>query len=73
MGFAVMPQKASQWEQGSRESEGLEGPFTYPNGRVLFYDRQEGMYWDPYTDFFVEPSEVAELQNQILDVIRGSN
>ena len=72
MGYAVMPNKGSEWKQGSRESEGLEGPFCYPNGRVLFYDRYEGMYWDPYTDLFVEADEVSLLQNQILDLIKNS-
>jgi hypothetical protein len=30
---------------------GLEGPFEYPNGRVLYYDPRAGEYWDPTTDF----------------------
>lgn len=71
MGYAAMPAVTPQWEQGSRESEGLEGPFTYPNGRVLFYDRWEGEYWDPYTDLYVDRSEVAQLQAEIVDMIRG--
>ena len=42
--------------------KGLEGPFHYPNGRVLYYDPKAGNYWDPRTDFYVDREEVAELQ-----------
>jgi hypothetical protein len=34
--------------------KGLEGPFFYENGLVLYYDPKEGKYWDPTTDFYVE-------------------
>lgn len=45
--------------------KGLEGPFHYPNGAVLYYDTKEGMYYDPTTDFYVPLDEVNELQNLI--------
>jgi hypothetical protein len=48
---------------------GLEGPFHYPNGRVLYYDPRAGEYWDPRTDFFVPMDEVAHLQQSIFDII----
>lgn len=41
--------------------KGLEGPFHYRNGRVLYYDPKEGKYYDPLTDFYVEYDEVKEL------------
>jgi hypothetical protein len=50
--------------------DGLEGPFHYPNGRVLYYDAKEGDYWDPTTDFYVPHDEVADLQRQIFDLVR---
>lgn len=50
---------------------GLEGPFHYPNGRVLYYDAGEGSYYDPLTDFYVSAEEVAELQATILKVLAG--
>jgi hypothetical protein len=56
-------------EYGPRK--GLEGPFHYPNGRVLYYSPRDGQYWDPRTDFFLEHDEVAILQNSIFDAIRG--
>lgn len=46
---------------------GLEGPYHYPNGRVLYYDPKAGEYYDPRTDFYVPNEEVAELQQSIFD------
>lgn len=51
--------------------KGLEGPFRYPNGRVLYYDPKQGEYWDPGTDWYVERDEVALLQKSIFDRIAG--
>jgi hypothetical protein len=63
-------------EYGPRK--GLEGPFSYPNGRVLYYDPKSvapngasGEYWDPVTDFYVPADEVAELQQSIFDKLKG--
>ena len=56
-------------EYGPRK--GLEGPFHYPNGQVLYYDPRAGEYWDPRTDFYVANEEVHRLQNSIFEVIRG--
>lgn len=58
MGYTVME---TNREYGPRK--GLEGPFQYSNGRVLYYDVKEGKYWDPRTDFYVDHDEVFELQN----------
>jgi hypothetical protein len=49
--------------------KGLEGPFHYPNGQVLYYDTKEGKYYDPTTDFYVEHNDVARLQQQVFDAI----
>ena len=50
-------------EYGARQ--GLEGPFHYPNGRVLYYDPKCGEYYDPLTDFYVDSDEVSDLQKQV--------
>ena len=50
---------------------GLEGPFHYPNGRVLYYDTRAGEYYDPRTDFYVPQDEVADLQKSIFDRLRA--
>lgn len=49
--------------------KGLEGPFHYPNGRVLYYDPRAGEYWDPRTDFYVDRADVADLQQSIFAVV----
>lgn len=50
---------------------GLEGPFTYPNGRVLYYCTQEGQYWDPKTDFYLSHEEAADVQACIFKALKG--
>ena len=49
--------------------DGLEGPFHYPSGAVLYYDPKAGEYWDPRTDFYVDRDDVAVLQQQIIDCL----
>lgn len=66
MGYAVFQNGK---EYGARK--GLEGPFHYPNGRVLYYDAKAGEYYDLMTDFYVLAEEVAELQQSILNLIRN--
>ncbi len=51
--------------------KGLEGPFRYPNGRVIYYDPMEGKYWDPRTDFYLGQEEADDLQSCIFDKMRG--
>jgi hypothetical protein len=46
---------------------GLEGPFHYPSGAVLYYDPKAGEYYDPNTDFYVSNEDVAALKQQIID------
>ena len=47
--------------------KGLEGPFHYPSGAVLYYDPKAGEYYDPKTDWYVSNEDVATLQQQIFD------
>jgi hypothetical protein len=46
---------------------GLEGPFHYPSGAVLYYDPTAGEYYDPRTDFYVSNEDVVALKQQIID------
>lgn len=48
---------------------GLEGPFDYPSGRVLYYDPREGRYWDPLTDFYLSHEEADQVQRQLIDLL----
>ena len=65
MGYRVLGERDAKWQP----RKGLEGPFFYPNGQVLYYDPHEGSYWDPTTDFYVPHEDVAELQQQFLEVL----
>ena len=58
-------------EYGPRK--GLEGPFHYPNGAVLYYDPKEGQYYDPTCDMYVCDEDVAQLQNSILSMLVSKN
>lgn len=68
MGYAAFQNRNTY---GPRK--GLEGPFQYPNGRVLYYDAKEGKYYDPTTDYYVEQDEVMELQMQIFNALADTN
>lgn len=65
MAHLVYPKNA---EFGPRK--GLEGPFTFSNGRTLYYSPADGEYWDPRTDYFVPTDEVSRLQERIFDILR---
>lgn len=41
----------------NREKQGLEGPFRFKNGQILYYDRKEGKYYDSLTDMYVDDPE----------------
>lgn len=43
--------------------KGLEGPFRYESGKVLYYDPKVGKYYDSKTDMYLEPEEVEAHRN----------
>ncbi len=53
--------------------KGLEGPFTFVNGRVLYYDVKEGQYYDPLTDFYIDNQEIAELHHLLMRRIQTNS
>ena len=52
--------------KGYGPRKGLEGPFVFANGRILYYDIKEGSYYDPKTDFYVDREEVSFLHNELI-------
>ncbi len=40
--------------------EGLEGPFLFESGKVLYYDPQEGKYYDRDSDFYISHKEMVQ-------------
>lgn len=37
--------------------QGLEGPFLFKSGRVLYWDPKEGRYYDRLTDIYLGINE----------------
>ena len=50
--------------------KGLEGPFSF-SGRVLYYDAQEGAYWDPRSDFYISNEEMTIIDNRLVDLLKA--
>jgi hypothetical protein len=65
MGYAIIGERDNRWQP----RKGLEGPFLYADGRVLYYDVNEGQYWDPLTDFYIEQAEMDEIHNYLAKVL----
>ena len=41
--------------------QGLEGPFQYRSGRILYYDTKEGKYYDRGQDMYLDDEEAAQV------------
>jgi hypothetical protein len=61
MGYAVLGERDARWQP----RKGLEGPFFYAAGRVLYYDPKEGEYYDPLTDYYVDQEEMNLLHAEL--------
>lgn len=68
MGYKVLGRTEDIF-QGFGPRRGLEGPFVYGNGRILYYDAQAGQYWDPRSDFYVEQEEMNLLHNELARIL----
>lgn len=64
MGYRVLG-KVEDVYRGYGPRKGLEGPFAFVGGRILYYDPKEGQYWDPVTDFYVEQEEMDLLNLEL--------
>lgn len=71
MGYKVLG-RTEELLKGYGPRQGLEGPFVFAGGRVLYYDVKEGAYWDPKTDFYVERDEVSYLHNELMRQLDNS-
>lgn len=65
MGYRILGKRDDKWQP----RKGLEGPFFYVNGRVLYYDPKEGKYWDPTTDIYVTQEELDLLYQMMVDFL----
>ena len=65
MGYRVLNERDAKWQP----RKGLEGPFFYAGGRVLYYDPKVGEYWDPMTDFYLSNDEMDQINQYLYDVL----
>lgn len=65
MGYAILGERDTKWQP----RRGLEGPFFYANGRVLYYDPKEGQYYDSLTDLYVEQDEMDVINQQMIKML----
>lgn len=65
MGYRVLGTRDDKWQP----RKGLEGPFFYANGKVLYYDPKVGEYWDPTTDFYMSREEMDMLHQMTVDIL----
>ncbi len=42
---------------------GMEGPFQLRNGRIVYYDREEGSYYDRGQDMYISVDEIMKASN----------
>lgn len=68
MGYRVLG-RSEDVMRGYEPRKGLEGPFVYANGRILYYDRKQGQYWDPQTDWYVPADEMIELHQNLVRML----
>ena len=68
MGYKVLG-RTEELFRGYGPRKGLEGPFLFARGRVLYYDVKEGMYYDPVTDFYVEQEEMDMLNRDLAQML----
>ncbi len=61
--------KTEEVLKGYEARRGLEGPFVFAGGRVLYYDPVAGSYYDPKTDFYVEQDEMNYLHNELMRML----
>ncbi len=57
MAYKVMP-SIDRKRYTDLSAEGLEGPFVFDTGKILYYDPKEGKYYDRDTDFYISNKEM---------------
>lgn len=65
MGYRVLKDREEKWQP----RKGLEGPFFYVTGEVLYYDPKEGRYWDPTTDFYKTNEEMDFINQEMVRIL----
>ena len=68
MGYRVLGRTEDIY-QGYKPIKGLEGPFAFVGGRVLYYDTKAGQYWDPKTDFYVDQIDMDQIHAEMVQFL----
>ena len=68
MSFRILTNSETKW----KPCKGLDGPFFFLNGLVLYFNKREKQYYNPVTDFYVEDDVVEELQQQMFNTISAT-
>lgn len=72
MGYRVVADKTQtdlmRTQYGPRA--GLEGPFLFANGQVLYYDPKQGQYYDPRSDFYMSNGDMEAVHQRLTDLLK---
>ena len=55
-----------------QERTGLEGPFQTKSGKVVYYDKKEGKYYDPDSDMYIDHDDYRELDEGVGTYLKGA-
>jgi hypothetical protein len=58
-----VPETNENFDEMPGPIEGLEGPFKFRSGKILYYDPKEGKYYDRGTDMYVSDEEMMAHNN----------
>ena len=60
MGYLLLP-TLDKDRYTDMSEQGLEGPFMFKCGRVLYYDTEKGQYYDRDTDLYLSNLEADRV------------
>lgn len=46
-----------------KKRKGLDGPYEFTSGHVLYFDLVENLYYDPLTDYYLSEEESSALKS----------
>jgi len=66
-GYKVVPGIDKERYQ---ERPGLEGPFHTKSGKVVYYDKREGKYYDPDSDFYISHDDWQAMNQGVAEAAK---
>lgn len=55
---AIKHQKIDDKRYPDLSRSGLEGPYRDLNGKIYYYDKREGKFYDPDTDIYLDAKDL---------------